>query len=113
MNIRLNNKIIVNKNKIIKSFLGKFIGLMFSKQNKNRAITFVFNKKTKVSLHMFFVFYPIDVIWLNSKKEIIFMKENFIPFTLIFPKCKANYVIELPVNTIKNNKIKKGNILTF
>ena len=83
---------------------------MFSRKNENRALVFELKKEKKVPLHMFFVFYPIDVLYLagdkNGDKRIIEIKENFKPFTFYFPKKKAMYVAELPANTVSEGKLK-------
>ena len=65
---------------------------MFSKR-KN--LVFVFDKEVKESLHMFFVFYPIDVLFLDKDKRVVEIKRNFKPFKFYFPKNKAQYIIEL------------------
>ena len=52
-------------------------------------------REKKISLHMFFVFYPIDVLLLNKHKEIVEIKKNFKPFTLWNSKEKGKYVVEL------------------
>ena len=44
---------------------------------------------------MFFVFYPIDVLLLNRKKEIVEIRRNFKPFTFWKSKEKGKYVLEL------------------
>lgn len=62
---------------------------------------------------MFFVFFPIDVLFANKEKKIVEIKENFKPFTFYNPKKKAKYVIELPQNTIKNTKTKIDDTLEF
>lgn len=98
------------KIKYCKSPWSKFKGLMFSKR-KNQVLVFVNKKEVNTPIHMWFVFYPIDIIWLNSKKEVIFIKRNLKPFTSINPKVKARYVLEFPVNSTKNIKLK--DILEF
>ncbi len=55
----------------------------------------IFDKEKKVSLHMFFVFYPIDVLILNEKKEIVEIKRNFKPFTFWNSQEKGKYAVEL------------------
>ncbi len=110
MNVYLKNKIIVKNVKIIKSSLKQIIGLMFSKQ-KN--IIFEFKKEKKELIHMFFVFYPIDLIFLNKNKKIIELKQNLKPFTIYKSKNKAKYILELKKNTIKNNNIKIDDKISF
>ena len=65
---------------------------MFSKR-KN--LIFVFDKEEIVPLHMFFVFFPIDVLFLDKNKRIVEIKKDFKPFTYYRPKNKAMYVVEI------------------
>jgi len=67
-------------------------GLMFRKKQN---LIMIFDKEKKVSLHMFFVFYLIDVLILNEKKEILEIKRNFKPFSFWNSKEKGKYVAEL------------------
>ena len=62
---------------------------------------------------MLFVFYPIDVLFLNKNKIVVEMKENFMPFSLYTPNKKALYIIELPKNTIQKTKTEVGNKINF
>lgn len=80
---------------VIKSAWGKARGLMFSKK-KN--LMFVFNKETIIPLHNFFVFFPIDVLFLDKNKKIVEIKKNFKPFSYYKPKNKAKYVVEIAKN---------------
>ncbi len=64
-----------------------------------KILVFAFNKDTHVPLHMLFVFFPIDVLYLNKNKQVIEVKQNFKPFTFYTPKVKARYVVELPYRT--------------
>ena len=82
---------------------------MFSIRPKT--LIFAFKNEQIISLHMFFVFFPIDILYLDKNKIVVEKKENFRPFTMYTPKNKAQYVIELPENSIKEIKI--GDCLTF
>ena len=44
---------------------------------------------------MFFVFFPIDVLFLDKNKMIVETKKDFKPFTFYKSKEKAQYVVEL------------------
>lgn len=76
------------------SFFKKFRGLMFSKR---RNLIFDLGKETRIKamIHMFFVFYSIDVYWLNEKKEIVDKRIDLKPFMIAIPKKKARYVVEI------------------
>ncbi len=78
--------------KICNSVWSKTRGLMFSKK---RNLVFVFDEEKRVSLHMLFVFFPIDVLFLDKDKRIVEIKKNFKPFRVYTSKNKTKYVIEL------------------
>ena len=91
----------------IDGILSKFVGLMFSKK-QNRGFIFRFNEEKIISLHMLFVFYPIDVLFLDKNKIAVEIKENFRPFAFYKPKKKAMYVVELPNGIVKKTKTSIG-----
>ena len=98
------NKVIATDFKLCYDNFSKFIGLMFSRK-QNRALILKFNQENIISLHMFFVFYPIDVLFLDKNKIVVDKKENFKPFTVYKSKKKAMYAIELPDGNIKKTEI--------
>src|SRR3989344_8293644 len=98
--------VICSDAKICKSILSKTVGLMFSK--KPKPLIFILKKEKIVPLHMFFVFFPIDVLFLDEDKKVVEIKKKFEPFTLYNPKNKAKYVIELPQGAVKNTNTKIG-----
>lgn len=105
------NRILAKKSKFCKNIFSKAMGLMFSK--KNKALIFIFNKEKIILLHMFFVFHPIDVLFLNKNKKVVEIKEKFKPFTFYTSKNKAKYIIELPYTTIKRTNTKIGDTISF
>ena len=103
--------ILAKKYKICKNIFSKSLGLMFSIRNGSLILNF---KKEKINpLHMFFVFYPIDVLFLNKDKVVVEIKENFQPFTFYTPKKKSKYIIELPKGIIEKSKTKVGDKINF
>lgn len=62
---------------------------------------------------MFFVFYPIDVIFLDENYKVVDFKEDFKPFTFYTSKKPAKYIIELKSGVIKNTKTKLNNFIIF
>ena len=83
---------ISNEERFCNTFLSQAFGLMFRKKQN---LIMKLPREKKISLHMFFVFYPIDVLILNKNKEIIEIKKNFKPFTFWNSKEKGKYVVEL------------------
>ena len=85
---------------------------MFSKKNFTPLI-FVFKKEKIIPLHMLFVFFPIDVLFLDKDRKVVELKEKFMPFAFYTPKYKALYIIELPSGIIKKTKTRVGDNLDF
>ena len=106
------NRQIINDASIYDDILSKFIGLMFSKKRK-KALIFKFKKEKVIALHMLFVFYPIDVLFLDRNKIVVDKKENFRPFAFCKPKKKAMYAVELPNEIIKKTKTEIGDKIEF
>jgi len=105
-----NNKILAKEAKLCKNNFSKILGLMFSKK---KTLIFVFKKEKIISLHMFFVFYPIDVLFLDKNKKVVQLKENFKPFRIMIAKKPAKYIIELPNKTIQKTNTKLGDTISF
>lgn len=104
-------KSIIAKNAILcKNTLSKAIGLIFSKP---KPLIFIFKKEKIIPLHMLFVFYPIDIIFLDKNKVVAEIKENFKPFTFYTPKNKAQFIIELPKGSVKKNKTEVRDKIKF
>ncbi len=101
------NKTIIKKTIKAYSFFKKFKGLMFENEKKfDYALIFKFNKigTTINAIHMLFVFFPIQIIYLNENKKVIEIN-TIKPWTIYYaPKKPAKYLIELPIN-IKGIKL--------
>jgi len=112
MNIKnTTKKTLISKDaKPCRNIYSKTIGLMFSIQ---KSLILIFEKEKIVPLHMFFVFYSIDVLFLDKNKIIVEIKESFKPFTFYTPKKRAKYIIEVPNGIIKNAKTELGDKINF
>ncbi len=82
----------------------KGIGLMFSRREKADNLIFKFDKKRKIIIHSFFVFFPFVALWLDDKNEVVDAKivKPFVSY--VSPSEKTNYLVEIPINK-KNKKI--------
>lgn len=109
----ITKNIIIGYNaKFCNDIFSKFVGLMFSKK-KDKILIFKFGREKIISLHMFFVFYSIDVLFLNKKRIVVDKKENFKSFRFYKSKKKAMYAIELPKGKIKKTKTEIGDKISF
>ena len=110
MILNQNTKRIISKNeKYCKSFFSQALGLMFSSR-KN--LIMEFPQEISISLHNFFVFYPLEILILDKNKKVIEIKKKFLPFTFYNPKTKGKFVIELGKEESKR-KVKVNQILVF
>ena len=70
-------------------------------------------KEKREIIDMFFVFYPIDLIFLNKDKKVVELKNNLKPFAIYNPKNNAKYILELKNGFIKKHKIKLNDKISF
>lgn len=97
-------KILARSFGICSGIFSKAKGLMFSSRQK-KALVFPFGSERIISLHMLFVFYPIDVLFLNKNGKIVEIKKNFKPFTVYTGIRRAKYAVELPCGIINKTKL--------
>ena len=90
--IKIDGVIISEQEIYCKSLWSQARGLMF-RTKKN--LIMEFPSERKVSLHNFFVFYPIHVLVLDENKKIVEIKKNFKPFTFWGSSVKGKYVVEI------------------
>lgn len=106
-------KIILKKAVFRNNIFSKAFGVMFRSSIEGEAHIFPFGKERIISLHMLFVFTPIDVLFLSEEKVVVEIKQNLKPFSIYNPKHKACYVVELPPGTIKKHGLTAGEKLVF
>lgn len=95
------------------TFLEKLRGLMF-RRKIDHGILFDLEEETRLGacIHSIFVFFKFDVIFLNSDKEIVDIRESVRPFKpLIIPKEPVKYILELPEGKIDEKGLNIGQSL--
>lgn len=114
MILKSNGKTIASDVEFAKTFFSQSRGLMFKKDiSDNYALVFVFDKPKKASVHMLFVRFSIDVLFLDDDKRII-KAVNLKPWTGISSsKKKARYIIEMKKNNISEHGLVEGDRLFF
>ena len=98
-------KVLAKRVKECKTTLSKAKGLMFTRKRKDLGIILDFHEEKRLTLHMIFVFYPIDVLFLDSSKKVVEMKKALKPFTFYKNKKKARYVIELSQGRLSETQV--------
>ena len=106
------NTIIASRSKIADSAVSRAVGLMFSKPTQ-AAMVLKFAKETPISLHTFFVFFPIDIILADGELRVVELLKAMPPFNTYSAKRRAKFVIEVPAGTIAKSRTKVGDRLAF
>lgn len=112
--LNLSKKVVVAfKVKVADTFFKRFLGLMFIKKPYPLLISFDKEGRLTCSIHMFFVRFGLDAVWMDKEFKVVDLREEIKPFSLkiYLPKKKANYVLELPLGGIKGGKIEIGDLL--
>lgn len=94
-------------------------GLMFRKQlNQDSAMLFIFEKEDYYGVWMKNTYIPLDIVWLNEEKEIVYIYQNAQPCALndckiTYPEKKAKYVLEINAGLVKKFNLTPGDIATI
>lgn len=105
-----NDKMVGDKIKVADSFVKRFRGLMLSKELKDGEGMLI---KPCNSIHMMFMKYAIDAIFLDSENRVKAIYENLKPWTGITKiHSDVKSVLELKSGSAKQSGISTGNILT-
>ena len=96
------NGVEIAKNiEFVRTTLGHALGLMFRNDiSYDYAMIFILKKPSKVSIHMLFVFFPIDVIFLNEDKKIMGLS-RLRPWVGYKAMEDIKYIIEMKAETIE------------
>lgn len=95
-------------------------GLMFRKNlDPDKGMLFIYKKEGIYSFWMANTLIPLDIIWVNQNKEIVFVSENSQPCQsnyscpLINPYKNAQYVLEINGGTAEKIGLKIGDMVSF
>lgn len=97
--------------RVYNRFFLRLKGLMFRKKplGENEGILLV----PCNSIHMFFMFFPIDAVFLDNQNHIVHIAEQIKPYQFVLPVKGAHSVLEVPSGFAKKHNLKKGIKITF
>ncbi len=99
------NNIIAEDAGVADTFLSRMVGLLDRKHlSKEEALVITRCN----SIHMFFMKFPIDAVFLNKTNKVVGLTEDIKPFQLSKIFFQASYVIELSSGTISEKNISLG-----
>lgn len=102
------NTVIANDVKIAKSFFTRFKGLLGRKSlGKDEALILT----NCNSIHMFFMRFSIDLIFVDKKNCVVELIKNIKPWAITPIYHKANFAIELSLGAIENSHTQLGDKL--
>jgi len=121
MKILKGRTVVAEKVEVAESFGSKTLGLMFRKQlPRNSCMLMIFEKPGEHGIWMPLMRFPIDIVFLDSRKRVVGLHERARPMSfrkstwrVYYPDKPAKYVIELPAGEIKRKRIAAHDVLLF
>lgn len=111
--LKYNGIIIANNVEYAKTMISQVLGLMFRKSiEQDYAKIFVFKKPSAVDIHMLFVFFPLDVIFLDAGKNVSGCA-RLNPWTGYKSMKNIKYIIEMQAGTIEKYNLTSGEKMEF
>lgn len=96
------------------SFWKRLRGLMFRRNFEDgRALLFKIGDPRIYSVHTFFVFFLIDLVYLDQETRVVDIKREMPPWTTYRPKTEASFLVELPGGKVEDVGLEVGNKLKF
>ncbi|MDP3734244.1 MAG: DUF192 domain-containing protein [Nanoarchaeota archaeon] len=97
---KTSNQIISHQELICSNVLSQSLGLMF---HPRKNLVMIFPTEQKISIHTFFVFYPIDIVVVNKEKKVVEIKKNLRPCTFWNSSQQGKYLLELAFSSTNYN----------
>lgn len=87
------------------TFVGRFLGLMFRRSLPGHSALWLIPCN---SIHMFFMRFSIDVVFLDKQNKIVKLAEHVQPWSMIPPVGAAYSALELQAGTIRKHGLQVG-----
>jgi uncharacterized membrane protein (UPF0127 family) len=111
--LRYNSDEIARNVEISRTMISQVLGLMFRTHlPDDYAMIFVMKKPSSIGIHMLFMSFPIDVIFLNEEKKIMGLA-HLKPWTGHKSMKNIKYIIETNPGAIERYKISIGGQMEF
>lgn len=106
---RTTGKLLASEVELADTFWRRLRGLMFRRKfERGKALLFKFPKPARYSVHMCFVRFPIDLIYLDSNFIVVEIHKRLKPWRAYRPKRIANCLIEIPAGCVSRLRINLG-----
>lgn len=104
------NTVLATDCSVADTFFKRFMGLM-GKKVLEKGSGLVITPCN--SIHMCFMKFPLDVVFIDSSNTVVYMIEDIKPWRVSKLIGKAHSVLELPVGTIEASETQPGDRLEF
>lgn len=106
------DEVLAEKVELADSLFEKLCGLMFRWDfSDGEALLFRFSEPRKFRTHTFFVFFPIDIIFMDEEFEVLEVEEELSPWSNYSPEVLAENMVELPVGKVDDSGTEVGDVL--
>lgn len=107
---RKNGRLLAEHCDVAGSFLKRFKGLMGKKSLvKGQGLLIL----PCNSIHMFFMRFPIDAVFLDKNNKIVRIEKNLKPWSVSKPVFRVNSVLELPSGAVSETGTETGDTLVL
>ncbi len=108
LKIFIGDKLLLSNVRTAKGVVYRLKGLMFDKNMDSMDGFLIPNCNW---IHTFFMRFPIDAVYLNSKYQVVDIDLNVAPWRMCLPKFKARHVLELPRGLVNSSQLSIGEVL--
>ena len=107
-------KLLASEVELADTFWRRFRGLMLrGKFQQGKALLFEFPKPGRRSVHMWFVRFSIDLVYLDSSFRVVELRAQLKPWRFYRPRATVSYLIELPAGTISRARVEVGHEISL
>lgn len=111
--IEYHGKVLSDSVELVSTTFKQELGLMFRLSlPETHSLLFILEKSTPITVHMLFVFFSIDVIFLDYNQKIIGFS-HLKPFFGFASMKNISYIIEIKSGTIQKFNLKLGKMIEF
>lgn len=112
MILKPNGEVIASDVEFAEGIISQSKGLMFRKNITERyALVFILPTPRSVSVHMLFVFFPIDVLFLDTDQKILRVTRLKSWTGLTKSPKNTKYIIEMSAGSIERHELIPGEIV--
>lgn len=100
--------ILADRGEVAKDFTSRGLGLLGRKEFPSGSGLFL---TPCSSVHMFFMKFPIDLVYVDKNMRVVKIVRNLKPWRISFGGFKARSVFEFPSGTINDQNVEIGDII--